>query len=208
MGSILKFLSHGLVAGLVATWIGLLIEYNVFQSANGSSPIIYEEEKPLPSRVDSTQASLNYFKVSESESFFVQQDGILKITKKHKPVFEKEYDEVYSKLHINSIFGFEIFYSPIIFKKQLKIITTTSNGKFFDIFELDSAFSEAAFSSFVDNVLNKHNRSISISKKERNTSTHLTIIVLAVMLFLIFRINRAINNFTDSIFKGIESIFK
>jgi hypothetical protein len=207
MGSILKFLSHGLVAGLIATWIGLLIEYNVFQSANGS-PITYEEEKPLPNRADSIQVSLNYLKISESESFFVQQDGILKITKKHKPTFEKEYEEVYSKLHINSIFGFEIFYSPIIFKKQLKIITTTSNGKFFDIFELDGAFSEAAFSSFVDNVLNKHNKNISISKKERNTSTHLTIIVITVVLFLIFRINRAINNFTDSIFKGIESIFK
>ncbi|MDX1943377.1 MAG: hypothetical protein SFU99_22620 [Saprospiraceae bacterium] len=211
MKSLTRILSHGLVAGLIATVIGLYLEYNYFQTPNGTQIIYKEAEKngsASPELIDSITNSINFFKLSESVSFLIQSDGILKTTKKHRPFFQKEYDEVYSKTHINSIFGFEIFYSPIIFTKQLKIITNTSNGKFYDIFDIDSKFSEAAFSSFVDNVLKRQNRTISIIKKEKNTQTHLIICVIGFMLFLFFWISRAINNFVDTIFKGLEALFK
>jgi hypothetical protein len=203
MNKITKFLVEGVFAAVLSGLIVLFVEYHFFQNPK-ETPIAYEAK----SASDTQASTANLFKISDNVYFTVQNDGLLKITKKHKSLAGHDYDEEFSKIYINTISKFEIFFSPILLEKSIKIISNSSNGSFSDSFELDDAFSESGFSSYVDRVLYKYNPGIKIVKRERDVQTHLWVLFVGIVIFIIFRINRAINNFFDSGSKFFNSFLK
>lgn len=204
----MKFLSHSLVSAVIATIIGLIIEYNFFQSEKDlpNPPSLAVDGSGIPSTT--MPEVLDSFLISDAVRFQILEGGVLRIQKKVKNTFLGRAVDSQIDLMVQNLQSFETYYSPVFFVPKMKITVQTTNGEFFETFKLGAGFSDLAFSSFTEKIISLHQKKVPFRREPRNTIIHGVILFIAILFFIISFVNRVINRLVDNLFKSIESIFK